>query len=143
MKSSKYTILIVTGLFFSCGNNEKKMNEQQEKDLFDKVIGIHDEVMPKMSTILFLESQISKRILELDSSNEKTPEEIKIYKDQIARLQIADEAMMQWMRNFEINQEGWSHDSIMSYLEVEKKSISLVRDQMLEAIESAEELLGN
>lgn len=143
MKSFKYTILIVTGLFFSCGNNEKKSNEQQEKDLYDEVIGIHDEVMPKMSTLLSLENQLKEKIQELDASEINNAEEIKKLHDQISELQVADEAMMHWMRNFQVDQEGWSHDSIISYMEYEKKQISQVKDQMLRVIDSSEKLLEN
>jgi hypothetical protein len=143
MKIFNYKVLIITALFFSCGNNQNNSKEKLEKDLYDEVIGIHDEVMPKMSTILSLEGQLSERMQELDSKNENFQEEIEIYKDQISKLQIADEAMMQWMRNFQVEQEGWSHDSVMSYMEKEKKSISLVRNQMLEVIENSEKLLGN
>ena len=143
MKSFKYTILILTALFFSCGNNQKSNNEKLEKDLYDEVIGIHDEVMPKMSTLLSLESQIKEKILGIDSADVVAIKEIQILNVQISELQDADEAMMQWMRNFQVDQEGWSHDSVMSYLENEKKTISLVRDQMLEVIDESEELLGN
>ena len=143
MKSSKYTILILTALFFSCGNSQKNSNEKLEKDLYDEVIGIHDEVMPKMSTLLSLENQLKERIQELDTSEMNSAEEIKKLNEQISELQVADEAMMQWMRNFQVDQEGWSHDSIMSYMENEKRSISMVRDQMLAIIDSSEKLLGN
>ena len=143
MKSFKYTILILTALFFSCGNNQKSNNEKLEKDLYDEVIGIHDEVMPKMSTLLSLESQIKEKILEIDSADVDAVKEIQILNVQISELQDADEAMMQWMRNFQVDHEGWSHDSVMSYMLKEKKTISLVRDQMLEVIDESEELLGN
>lgn len=143
MKRSKYTILILTALLFSCGNSQKNSNEKLEKDLYDDVIGIHDEVMPKMSTLLSLEKQLKEKIQKVDTSETNSAEEIKKLNDQILELQVADEAMMQWMRNFQVDQEGWSHDSVMSYMEQEKKNISLVRNQMLKIIENSEELLGN
>ena len=62
---------------------------------------------------------------------------------QLLDLEEADESMMHWMRNFEANHEGWSHDSIMSYLESEKKSVGVVRDKMNSSIDEAETFLGN
>jgi len=143
MKSSKYTILILTALLYSCGNSQKNSSEKLEKDLYDEVIGIHDEVMPKMSTLLALENDLKEKIQEVDTSGTNSAEEIKKLNDQISQLQVVDEAMMQWMRNFQVDQEGWSHDSVMTYMEQEKKSISQVRDQMLEVINSSEKLLDN
>ena len=111
------------------------------KDLYDEVIGIHDEVMPKMSNLLALERQLMERIEQLDSTKAGDIDKAGKFKDQISNLQEADEAMMQWMRNFQVDQEGWSHDSVMSYLSDEKERISIVREKMLNVILETEKLL--
>ena len=141
MKSFKYTILILTTLLFSCGNNQKTDEKKLEKQLYDEVIEIHDEVMPKMSTILALERQLKEKIQELDSASPDETAKIELLKNQIPKLQEADEAMMQWMRNFQVNQEGWSHDSVMSSMGHEKDRITIVREKMLETITETEQLL--
>jgi hypothetical protein len=78
-----------------------------------------------------------------DSTTSMNDERIEIVENSISMLEEADEAMMHWMRGFEVNQEGWPHDSIMSYLSKEKEKISKVRDKTLEAIKQAEEIIGN
>ena len=143
MKSFKYTILILTALFYSCGNNQKNNNEKLENDLYVEVMGIHDVVMPKMSTLFSLESQLKDKILALDSTDTIDLEKIRILENQISALEEADEFMMEWMRNFQADQESWPHDSVMSYLVKEKESISLVRDQMLKVISDSEKLLAH
>ena len=117
------------------------MKKKLEKQLYDEVIEIHDEVMPKMSTILALERQLKEKIQELDSASPDETAKIELLKNQIPKLQEADEAMMQWMRNFQVNQEGWSHDSVMSYMGDEKDRITIVREKMLETITETEQLL--
>ena len=128
-------------MFFSCGNN--KDMEKLESDLYEEVIGIHDEVMPEMNTLLTLESSLRDKILALDSTDINDLEKIRILENQIDILQEADESMMQWMRNFQVDQESWPHDSVMSYLGKEKERIRQVRDQMLTVIAESEKLLGN
>ena len=137
----KNSILILTIIITGCGLNQEEKNKKLQQDLYDEVMVIHDEVMPKISNILSLEKDLEGGITELDSLDPNYSEQVKILKNQIARLQQADESMMQWMRNFEVNQEGWPHDSIMSYLSKEKERISEVRDQMLGAIKGAEDLV--
>jgi len=137
----KNSILILTIIITGCGLNQEEKNKKLQQDLYDEVMVMHDEVMPKISNILSLEKDLEGGITELDSLDPNYSEQVKILKNQIARLQQADESMMQWMRNFEVNQEGWPHDSIMSYLSKEKERISEVRDQMLGAIKGAEDLV--
>ena len=142
MKKIKFLALFIITLTISCSPNQDKEQQKMEEELYAEVMAVHDEVMPKMSRILSLERELKEAVEGLDSASSESLEKLEYLERHIARLQEADEAMMQWMRSFEVNQEGWAHDSIMSYLEKEKKRISQVQDKMLVAIEEAEGLLG-
>ena len=99
--------------------------------------------MPEMSTIMSLQTSLKKELNQMDSLGTDDPQRKVSITSTINNLQSADEAMMQWMRGFEANQEGWPHDSVMSYLSNEKKKIAEVRDLTMQAIEEAKVLLGN
>ena len=140
MKNIKLSALIFLSFFLGCTGSRESNQQKLQKGIYDEVMAIHDEIMPKMSKIMTLEKDLESLIQ--DSLVQKNPEQIKEIESQIARLKDADEAMMHWMRNFQVNHEGWPHDSIMSYLSKEKDEVSKVRDQMLDAISGAEELVN-
>ena len=141
MKNIKYLILYLIVLTSACGNRQSDEQEKQES-LYNEVMAIHNQVMPKMGILLSFQGKLEEEITQLDSNNTDDLKKIKFIESQINKLEEADEAMMQWMRNFRVDQEGWRHDSVMSYLENEKQAISSVSDQMQEVIAESEAILG-
>lgn len=90
---------------------------------------IHDEVMPKTGTIAKYSRTLRKQLDEL-------PEEQKAsYQKTIKALDDAEEAMMDWMAEFDSSSE----DS--TYLLQEKMKIQAVSDQMYASMEEAEKIL--
>ena len=63
------------------------------------------------------------------------------FRDQMVALDSADEAMMDWMRNFIANHEGWEHDSIMSYLTDENARVREVGEIIEKTIAKTNDLL--
>jgi len=96
---------------------------QEETNLYTEVIRMHDEIMPRLQTISNLKSQVEERITRLEEAEVPDNQRIVIFRDQMIALDSADEAMMDWMRNFIADHEGWEHDSIMSYLTDENARI--------------------
>lgn len=130
-------LLSITTISFAC-NSDKK--EQQA--LFEEVMLVHDEVMPKMGSLRALSSELSQKAdsLALDSlvgNSSKINEMRNLSK----RLKEANEGMMEWMRQFEQVEEGTPHGEVMQYLKEQRKQIQKVRDDMINSKEQAEKYL--
>ena len=130
----KYIFLLL--LSFSIGvmscKNDQPMEKAEDQLLHDKVMAIHDEVMPKMSDIHRLKKELRA---EIDSTQQ---EELESITRQLVLLNDADESMMDWMHELKIPEERIAK---IEYLEGQVPLIENVRDKMLAAIETSEELL--
>ena len=134
------TILLV---LVSCSNPEPK-EVQVFNEKMDKTIAIHDEVMPEMSKISRLMTNLETK---MDSTNVET------IKPAIEDLKIAHDKMMTWMANFgeefsrtEINEgiQLKNADSLKLRLKALDKSMEEakdMRDHVNEAISNAEALV--
>ena len=130
----KYIFLLL--ISFSLGmmscKNDQPMEKAEDQLLHDKVMAIHDEVMPKMSDIHRLKKELRA---EIDSTQQ---EELESITRQLVLLNDADESMMDWMHELKIPEERTAK---IEYLEGQVPLIENVRDKMLAAIETSEELL--
>ena len=106
-----------------------------EKDpLYDEVMEIHDAVMPKVSDMSKLGRKLKKLQPGLDST------ELIVNQKAVADLEKAEEAMFDWMGQFESSKKGPEHKA---YLEEEKVRISKVSEMMLESIDQAQKVLSD
>lgn len=130
-------LLTITIISFAC-NNDKK--EQQA--LFEEVMLMHDEVMPKMGNLRALSTELSQKAdsLALDSLVDHSSK-ITEMRDLSKRLKDANEGMMEWMRQYEQVEEGTPHGEVMQYLMEQRKQIKKVRDDMLNSKDEAEKYL--
>ncbi len=130
----------------SPGETRKKEiseNKAAQETLYDEVIAIHDEVMPKMSDINRVKRALKEHAGGLTSPKCEFQEADRgKIKGMVAKLEKADEAMMQWMRDFK-KPENVSHEKMMTFLEEEKVKISDVSDLMLTSLEEGEKLVAN
>ena len=123
--------LVVVLIGASCNN--KKSDSQLKESLYNEVIDIHDEVMPKMSELKNLSMQLTTTadsILTADSTQVATVEQLK---ELALKLELANESMMEWMRNFQPPSDNLPHDSVMNYLSQQKEMIIEVKEGMLTA----------
>lgn len=121
--------ILVTFLFFaSCRPSFE--NDANQK-LYDEVMVIHDEVMPRMSEIHKLKKSIKQQWQ--DTSKQSYDEAMQLKKE----LQEADDAMMDWMAEFKMPKEA-SEEEIRVFLEKEKEKITAVSRSMTKSIENAE-----
>lgn len=131
----KYILLsasILALMFFSCKDETPTQMQQ--------VMAVHDEVMPKMSTIGRLISQLDAKIKETDS----TETLVNARQD----LRDANTAMMDWMKGFgnrfdsdEIMKGKELTDEKQKYLNEEEAKVKALRDRMNASITNAEALL--
>lgn len=120
-------LILITLLIISCGPPKDPAYQK----LYDEVMVIHDDVMPKMTDI----NRAKKKLRKLkDGTNEE------LITLQIEQLDAADEAMMSWMHEFDAP-ELPSLAENLDYLNKEKTKIQEVSDQMLLSLKEADMLI--
>ena len=129
MKNNTFSILAVS-LLFILGYGCQEYNSEQQQ-LWDEVMVVHDEVMPKMGEL----HQLKKQLAQQETSPQVTTA--------IQRVETAQEAMMDWMRNFKSLRElsKIDHTEAMDYLEKEQRRIAEVKRLMLTSIEKGNALV--
>ena len=115
--------------------DQKEMSELDK--LRDKVIGIHDEVMPKMGNL----ERAARDLAELVAGEGMDPEAVSKINAQIQALEDANESMMEWMRNYSPPGLDVSDTDKMAYYESQLVKVNKVKSNMLGALESAENML--
>ena len=124
--------LILSLVIVACGSADK----EQETKLASEVLAMHDVVMPKMDEIMTAQRDI-KAAVEKDSTLKTTADSLN------SQLSAADDAMMDWMQNFnkDYHLEKHSHEEILSYYEAERKKIEEVQKQMESGIAATKQFL--
>ena len=131
-------ILIAVAMLASCG--EKK--EDAQKALLDKVMKVHDEVMPLMGDIMKYKKELNTRIDELlESGVEEQEAQIAELKKAVEELENSHEGMMSWMRQFDSDFEGKVEEEVMAYLKDQMTKIESVGKETNAALRKAEQLL--
>lgn len=111
---------------------EAEVSDEQIAEMHDEVMAIHDEVMPKMED-LFNERQRLSRMLEETTDSMETDN----IHTSIQELIEADEAMMQWMREFNPREFEGDNEALANYYASEKTRIEEVRSMVLTSLENA------
>jgi hypothetical protein len=109
--------------------------EKSNQELYDEVMQVHDEVMPKMEDLYKAKLALNARILNNPDLAEIEKKQIN---EQIAQLDSASEGMMIWMRQFNPLPDSLGEDKARQYLEGEKKKVQKVKDDILQALKDAE-----
>ncbi len=141
MKNFIFIIVICfTSILFNC-KEEKSLVTPTKSNQMQEVMAIHDEIMPKMSSISTLVATLKAKL----DSGEGTAEHKKAMED----LQNAHEAMMVWMREFgdnfnseEILEGKPLNTEKQTLLNLEEKKIEIVKDKINASIAAAKTLLN-
>ena len=131
------TIIIISGCAGTANEQDCTSDECLKKQAYDSVIAVHDEVMPKMSYISELKGQLEERMNATDDSLA-----VAAWQELMVNLDVADEAMWVWMRQFNSDFEGVVLDEALNYLKSEQEKIDEVARKINEAIKEAEENLA-
>ncbi|MDQ2656750.1 MAG: hypothetical protein M3Y60_04955 [Bacteroidota bacterium] len=102
------------------------------KALYDEVMDVHNEVMPRMDDLYKAKTTLQTR-LAMPGLGEKEKEDIS---SKIARLDSASEGMMVWMRQFEPLADSVGEEKARTYLEAELVKVKKVREDIQEALEA-------
>ncbi|SHI64366.1 hypothetical protein [Aquimarina spongiae] len=140
MKLRIFYSLILSVLLFSC--NQLSKEEQEFDALMQKVIDVHDEVMPKMG-------EMSSLIKELEAKVDTTAQGQNYAKAQ-QDVKDAYDYMMSWMGNFS---DSFPHDETndsadpeklaakFKLLQEEEVKVEKLRDQINASIKNAKAIL--
>lgn len=122
----KKTIALLTLLSFTL----TYCQEDPNKILYNKVMDIHDEVMPSMDELYRLKKDLEEKI-------KNSPDLVEDKKQQMEQtvllLDSASKSMMSWMREF--SPEEYEKEAQRDYLEKELKRVQTVKDVMLKALD--------
>jgi hypothetical protein len=135
-------LLAVLFVLSDCGQKSNDHNHehhnQEDKSpnqtLYDEVMDVHDEVMPKMDDIYKLKEKLKKQLADAPTMVEEKKKDLE---KTILELDSASEEMMVWMRNFNPIPDSLGEEKARKYLEEQKVKVKKVKDDMLKAIEEA------
>lgn len=107
---------------------KQEVSNPELKQMYDEVMEIHDEVMPKMRDI-----HRAKRSLRNSVEGENVPEVDSL----IHLLETADESMMDWMAQFK-KPPNDDIEAAKSYYRDQMQKMIQVKEDMLNALSAAE-----
>lgn len=143
------SILLLSVLILSsCSQNASEKKEAAEdlgpvEEKRSEVMAIHDEIMPRMGTLMNLKKQLRQRAAVMDSTQEIDKEQLVSIQASIEQLETADEAMMQWMRTYKDPADSVSEKEAVEYLELKEQEILEVKEKMQESEAAAKALLND
>ena len=136
------SLIVIPLLLISCGSDNPEHQEQEK--LWDEMMVIHDDVMPKMGQINKLSRTLRKHL----KNNKETIAENEVQKIEasVKLLTDAHDGMMEWMNvnggftKLRSVRADKDHAGVLKYIEKETASIENVKKMMLESIKSGEAL---
>lgn len=145
MKLNYKPLLLLFIVLAACGKTSNQVEEGTPEEpeaespnqaLYEKVMEIHDEVMPKMEDIYKIKSQIKEKIA-------NSPNLVKERKEQLEKLALqldsANNAMMDWMHQFNPLPDSVDQEEARAYLEEQMEKIKKVKEEMMSALEKGKE----
>ena len=137
MRKNALLLLVLLALTLSCKNEQK---ETKETTRMERVIAVHDEVMPKMGTIGKLISELKPKVDSTALGNQ-----YEVAKDD---LEEAYTYMMDWMKGFgdrfdadEILEGKILSEQKKAWLIEEEDKVNIMKDMINNSISNAEALL--
>jgi hypothetical protein len=125
------SVLAIAISLYNCSSKSEK------EALFEDVMKVHDELMPKLGDISSL-SQDLKVKSAAKSSDRPAMEAIN---KKVVSLQNASGSMMQWMRSFNTQYDTLPEKIAVDYLKEEKLEVEQLKKEMDSAISEAEKEL--
>lgn len=104
--------------------------------LQQEVIAVHDEAMPLMGKISSRERSLRDTLEAVRLLENPDSTRINQLQAAVSQLQDANEAMMDWMRNYTPPAASQTTDESLLYLQGEMEKITAIKQQMLESLGS-------
>jgi regulator of replication initiation timing len=141
-------ILFIGFLIIVSCNNKSGTHSHHEKEtannspnqaLYDQVMAVHDEVMPKTGEIYQLKKELQEKVAK---SPDLAVEKKKQLDQIITELDSADHLMMDWMHKFDPLPDSVNQEAAREYLENEMEKIKKVRELINGTIQKAKDEIG-
>ncbi|MBK5280419.1 MAG: OmpA family protein [Bacteroidia bacterium] len=138
---SHYKFLIFLFVLSGCGKSgsEKPVEENPNKALYDQVMEVHDEIMPKMEVIYNLKESLEERIENTANIGKTRGQQLE---QTILNLDSARGSMLHWMQNFEPLSDSLDQEKARDYLLTELERVKQIREFITENITQAESVLS-
>lgn len=118
----KIVFLVVVGSLMGC--------QKTEKPLYDQVMDIHDEVMPKMNDLYKIKKQLKDSIA---NTPDMPGEQKETIEQTILQVDSAATSMMVWMRQFN-PPEASDKEAFNKYMESELVKVKKMREDVVRAL---------
>ena len=133
-KSFDQFIQIILVLFLvGCGSKGSDNSGQVDKDnqvLYNEIMDIHDEVMPKTEQLYNISKQLKGNLKEATMDAER-----ELLQNQIDYFDSVNMMMMDWMHEFKTLPDTTSEQTARQYYESHLQKIKLVREAILTALD--------
>jgi hypothetical protein len=113
----------------------KPVESEGNQLLYDEVMKVHDEAMPKMNDIYNWKEKLKSK-LQADTLSQERKQELE---SAIHRLDSASDGMMVWMRQFDPPADSINKERAREYLENEMEKVKVVKEEILQSLQKAEE----
>ena len=122
----KLMVIVLIGTMTNCG--------EKEKSLYDQVMDIHDEVMPKMNDIYKMRKSLKDSIANTPDMPEETKQK---FEQTILQLDSAGDSMMVWMREFNPPDQK-DEEAFKKYMESELVKVKKMKEDVMKALKVME-----
>jgi len=126
-------ILLTFFLVLACSNPLIEAN----KEMRAQIIGVHDEVMPKMGELMSLQKKALAQADSLHAQDSTATAQIEGMRTLAGQLDQAYEGMFVWMRQYSLEEEGKTPEEIKTYLDEQLLKVNQVNTDIKAALEQA------
>ena len=130
---SNSLILIFSMLVLACANPLIETN----KEMRAQIIGVHDEVMPKMGELMSLQKKALAQADSLYAQDSTATAQIESMRSLAVQLDQAYEGMFVWMRQYSLEEEEKTPEEIKTYLDDQLLKVNQVNADIKAALEQA------
>ena len=130
---SIFLTLLFSMLVLACANPLIEIN----KELRAQIIGVHDEVMPKMGELMSLEKKAWAQADSLFAQDSTASVKIDAMRSLAETLNQAHEGMFVWMRQYSLDEEEKTPEEVKSYLDEQLLKVNQVNVAIKAALDQA------
>ena len=130
---SSFLILLFSMLVLACANPLIETN----KAMRAQIIGVHDEVMPKIGQLMSLEKKALAKADSLFAQHSTATAQIESMRTLAGQLDQAYEGMFVWMRQYSLEEEGKTPEEIKTYLDDQLLKVNQVNTEIKAALDQA------
>ena len=130
---SSFLILLFSMLVLACANPLIETNKAKRA----QIIGVHDEVMPKIGQLMSLEKKALAQSDSLFAQDSTATTDIEAMRSLAGQLNQAHEGMFVWMRQYSLDEEGKTPEELKTYLDEQLVKVNQVNADIKAALEQA------